>query len=102
MSVNKHDAAKKYLNKFRNSYYNSIDKQQRKIAQELNVVLPYLINIEKELELYKELYKELKLDIVCVDEEEDDITAEYLDIGGASNKLIDLVKKIKMLGDKNE
>ncbi|NBK24007.1 MAG: hypothetical protein EOM68_18490 [Spirochaetia bacterium] len=52
--MRKHDEARIALNKFRNRYYNDIDGEKRDVAMALDVVLPYLVKTEKELEELKQ------------------------------------------------
>lgn len=55
--MNKHEEARKVLNKFRNAYYNAIFyEKEKEVANALNEVLPYLESTEK-------AYEELKQDV---------------------------------------
>lgn len=42
------------LNKFRNNHYNDIDEEKREIAQTLNVVLPQLEQLKRDVKRYFE------------------------------------------------
>jgi len=65
--MNKHEEARKILNRFRNAYYNAIFyEKEKEVANALNEVLPYLEATEK-------AYEELKRDVKkCMEYLEDD------------------------------
>ena len=67
------------------------------IKNTFNDYITQFESIEKELALYKEFVKEFNFSIEHDSFDEDDISkdCEYLDIGGATDKSIELFKQIK-------
>jgi len=65
--MSKYQEAIKILNKYRNSYYNSICKEQREIANVLDVVLPKIAKEHELLDVKNQLIHQYQVYLVAVD-----------------------------------
>jgi len=105
--MNKHEEARKLLNKYRNSNYNApISSIELELSKAIDDLLPYISIVEfkleskeKELELYKAFVKEFGFFIITEQNFNDpeNQEEEYLEVGGATDKAIELFKEIYKL-----